>query len=63
VGLFGIGVDRSALATAVGGGLDIRESDSVAIRAFQADYLMTRFGGEMQNNARLACGVVIRFGN
>ena len=62
VGLFGLSVNKAAFTAAAGGGLDIRLSDAVAIRAIQADYLMTHFGGERQNNARLSFGVVFRFG-
>lgn len=57
-----------ALATVVGGGLDIRLSKTVAIRAIQADYLMTRFDtnsiddDERQNNFRLSAGIVFMIG-
>ncbi len=60
-GAFGLGYGKSALSAAVGGGLDIRLSDHVALRAIQADYLMTRFFNERQNNIRLSAGVVFRF--
>jgi hypothetical protein len=42
---------------------------NVAIRAFQADYLMTRFDtngdgvNERQNNFRLSAGIVFKFGS
>lgn len=61
-GTFGFGVADHALSAALGGGLDIRVSDSIAIRAIQADYLMTRFFDERQNNIRLSAGIVFRFG-
>ena len=47
---------------ALGGGLDIRLNDTVAIRAFQIDYLQTHFFNETQNKGRIAVGVVLRFG-
>jgi hypothetical protein len=47
----------------VGGGLDIRVSKNVAIRAVQADYIHTSAFGEGQHNGRLSFGVVFRFGN
>jgi hypothetical protein len=62
-----------ALATVVGGGIDINLNKSLAIRAVQADYVMTRFktGPEIffsgldqhQNNFRLSAGFVIKLGN
>jgi len=63
-GLFGFNYSNSsAFAAAVGGGLDIPLSKMIAIRAIQADYLMTRFDQAGQNNARLSAGIVFRFGN
>ena len=47
---------------AVGGGLDIRVSKRIAIRALQADYIHTKFFGEGQHNGRLSFGVVFRLG-
>jgi opacity protein-like surface antigen len=47
---------------AAGGGLDIRVTRRVAIRAFQLDYLRTKFFGESQHNGRLSVGLVFRFG-
>ena len=52
----------TALAAALGGGVDIKLNDAFAIRAVQADYLMTRFLDERQDNLRLSFGVVFRFG-
>jgi hypothetical protein len=46
----------------MGGGLDIRINDRVAVRAIQLDYLRARFFGETENRGRLAFGVVLRFG-
>jgi len=46
---------------ALGGGVDLRLSRSVAFRMIQADYLLTRFGGITQNNARITTGLVYRF--
>ena len=47
------------LAVAIGGGLDLKLSDSVALRLIQADYFATRFGGSGQANARLSVGLVL----
>ena len=63
-GLFGFDYSNSsAFAAAVGGGLDIPLGKTIAIRAIQADYLMTRFDQGGQNNARVSAGIVFRFGN
>lgn len=47
---------------ALGGGLDVKVNDHLAIRAFQIDYLRPNFFGESHNRGRLAFGVVLRFG-
>jgi len=70
---FGYSISDSALATAVGGGIDINLSKSIVFRAVQADYLMTRFNAApqvflsglngRQNNFRVSTGLVIRLGN
>lgn len=66
----GIAVSDIALATVIGGGLDINVSEHIAIRPFQADYLMTRFEvygpdgiSDRQNNFRFSAGIVFKFGN
>ncbi|MBC7931257.1 MAG: porin family protein [Rubrivivax sp.] len=52
----------TSFAVAVGGGLDVRVSERVAVRAFQLDYLRTNFFGGTQNNGRISAGIVFRFG-
>ena len=47
----------NALATALGGGFDVKASDTISIRLGQFDYLMTRFGSQTQNNIRLSFGI------
>ena len=47
---------------ALGGGLDVRLTRRVALRAFQLDYLRPTFFGEAHNRGRLACGLVLRLG-
>ena len=71
-GAFGYSLSDTALATVVGGGIDINVSKSLAIRAIQADYLMTRFQtgpqivfsgfDDRQNNFRLSAGLVLKLG-
>lgn len=52
----------TSFASALGGGLDVRVSRRVAVRAFQADYVRTSLFGGTQNKGRIAFGVVFRFG-
>lgn len=51
----------NAFAMALGGGLDAGITRHVALRLVQADYFMTRFASDGQNNARISTGVVFRF--
>jgi hypothetical protein len=72
-GAFGASIADTALATVVGGGLDLNLNKSLAIRVIQADYLMTRFQtgpqilfsglSDRQNNFRISAGFVIKLGN
>jgi hypothetical protein len=61
-----LGINDNSLAGAVGGGIDFKVTNFLAVRAFQAEYLVTRFGSEFdsgarQHNIRLSAGVVLRF--
>ncbi len=51
----------NAFSMALGGGLDWNATTHIGIRVIQAEYVMTRFGGDTQNNARISTGVVFRF--
>jgi opacity protein-like surface antigen len=63
---------KNAFAMTVGGGLDIRLSNKVSLRPFQAEYLYTRFGNSCanvvcsnnnnQNSFRLKSGIVVAWG-
>ncbi|HWR15300.1 MAG TPA: hypothetical protein VN577_10745 [Terriglobales bacterium] len=55
------GASDNAFAMALGGGLDVGVHSNVAFRLVQVDYLMTRFGSQTQNNARISTGIVFRF--
>jgi outer membrane protein OmpA-like peptidoglycan-associated protein len=64
-------ISNTAFAMALGGGLDVKLSKSVAWRLFQVDYLMTKHdplevfgltGENQQNNIRVSTGVVFGFG-
>ena len=47
---------------ALGGGLDVKVNDRIAIRAFQIDYLRANLFNEVNNRGRLSFGVVLRLG-
>ena len=58
---------NNAFAFAVGGGFDFNASRRIAIRIFDADYVLTRFGNNFthgnnsQSNFRFQTGVQFRF--
>lgn len=52
--------DATSLAVALGGGLDVRVRDRLAIRVFQVDYIPTFFGPGRQDNFRVSFGVVFK---
>ena len=47
-------------AMAVGGGLDVKLSESVGLRLIQADYLVSNVGRNSQSNVRLSFGITLR---
>jgi opacity protein-like surface antigen len=51
----------TAFGAAFGGGLDIKLTKGLAFRLVQADYLLSRFSEETQNNLRIGTGLVIKF--
>lgn len=61
---------ENAFAMTAGGGLDYTINHRIALRLFQAEYLLTRFDDPssashaptFQNNVRLSAGIVFRFG-
>ncbi len=55
-------VSDSGFSSALGGGLDFRVNDRLAIRTFQIDYFRPNFFGEAHNRGRLAFGVVLQLG-
>jgi hypothetical protein len=56
------GVNTTAFATLVGGGLDVGLRKGIGIRLVQADWLMTQFASSKQNNqGRVTAGLVIKF--
>ena len=57
LGLFNNG---TALATALGGSVDLNRSSRLSLR-ISPDYLLTRFGGVSQNEFAISVGVLYRF--
>lgn len=55
------GSSDTAFATAVGGGLDTHIAPFLSYRLIQVDYLVTRFGGNSQNQLRISTGLVLHF--
>jgi opacity protein-like surface antigen len=53
-----ISLANIGFAAALGGGLDLKLTESIALRLIQADYLLTHFGGSTQKSARLSVGLV-----
>ncbi len=53
----------SAFAMALGGGLDIKLHNNLAVRLFQTDYVLTRFDDNNQHNFRVSTGLVLRLDN
>lgn len=51
----------NSFSLTVGGGLDWDATRHIGVRLVQAEYYMTRFGNETQNNLRLSAGVTFRF--
>ncbi len=58
----GSSASANSFAMTAGGGLDIKATEHVGIRLFQVEYLLTRFGGDRQNNGRFSTGLVFRLG-
>lgn len=52
--------DATSFAVALGGGLDVRVSERIAIRMIQADYAPTFFGSGRQDNFRLSFGIIFK---
>jgi hypothetical protein len=55
------GVTDTSFSSAIGGGIDTKIAHGVSWRIIQGDYLLTRFLGSTQNNARISTGIVFRF--
>ena len=53
---------RPGFAAGFGGGLDVKATRFLWVRAIQADYLRESFRDDVQKNGRLSFGIVFRFG-
>ncbi len=53
---------ENGFAMAFGGGLNIKATHHIWIRAFQVDYLRSAFNNSSQNDVRVSAGLVLRFG-
>jgi len=62
-GTISTSINDSGFALVVGGGLDININELVAFRLFQADYVLTRFNSNTQNNFRASTGIVLKLGS
>lgn len=60
-GLSTFGPTQNSIATALGGGLDLRLLPFISVRAFQLDYLYTHFHSRRQNQPRISVGLVLHF--
>ncbi len=60
-GLYGISMPDTHFGMALGGAVDVRVNDRIALRVVQADYLRTRFLNLRQDNIRVSAGLVFRF--
>lgn len=58
----GVSNTSDSYAMALGGGIDVHLHGMFALQLVQADYYMTRFFGQTQNNLRFSTGLVIQFG-
>jgi len=64
-----LGRSENTFAAAIGGGVDVRLNDRIALKPIQVEYLMTQLPSEfvnvnqVQNNLRYSAGVVFRFGS
>jgi hypothetical protein len=61
-GYLGISQPKTDFAAAFGGGIDIKIHKKLAFRVIQADYIVTPFLDQRQDNIRLSAGIVLRLG-
>lgn len=54
-------VAHTSFSTTFGGGIDLRTTRLIGIRATQIDYVTSHFNHQRQDNFRISAGIVIRF--
>lgn len=62
-GYLGASEAATKFTAVFGGGVDVKVRDHLAIRLVQADYQVTPYFNQRQDNYRLSFGVVLRWGN
>jgi len=55
------GFNDNSFATSLGFGIDTKIATGFKWRIIEGDYVTTRFGGGLQNDARISTGIVFRF--
>ncbi len=55
------GFNDKSFATSLGFGIDTKIAPAFRWRIIEGDYVTTRFGGGVQNDARISTGIVFRF--
>lgn len=64
-----LGSSENTFAAAIGGGVDYRLTDHIAVKPIQVEYLMTQLPSsfvnvnQVQNNLRYSAGIVFRVGS
>lgn len=54
---------QNSFATGLGGGIDVRVHPHIAIRVIEADYVLTHFRSERQDNWKVSAGAVFSWGH
>lgn len=57
-----LNTDDGAFAFGGGGGVDVRLYPHIAVRALEADYILTHFDNDRQNAWKVSAGVVLYWG-
>lgn len=52
---------HTTFSTTFGGGVDLRTTKRIGIRAFQIDYVTSHFNRQRQDNFHMSAGIIIRF--
>jgi hypothetical protein len=58
-----ISSDQNSYATGLGGGIDVRVHEHISIRVIEADYVLSHFRADRQDNWKVSAGVVFSWGH